>query len=287
MAEDLGQEAKLEKPRKVPVRSVYLFPAYDFSVAKQIAERVEQDGGGKLSEHTLARAMEQSVKSSAFQLRVLTARQFGLVIRHDKEVETTTLAKAILKPLAPDERFKGMAEAFMNIPLFKVVAERYKGRPLPHGQDFRNVLEREFQVQPDRVPDAERKFLDSARETNVLVSQGGLQYLVTDEVVPSSSSPHPPPTNGHITPPPPVQASTNPQTAAIQHGGATAPGNFLTFTEEDFAEVGEDEFAEAWAAIGKVVRARGFRIARERERIDQETIRSPIASHVLDEGDSE
>ena len=110
------------------------------------------------------------------------------------------------------------------------------------------------------------------------MSQGGLQYLVTDEVVPSSSSPHPPPTNGHITPPPPVQASTNPQTAAIQHGGATAPGNFLTFTEEDFAEVGEDEFAEAWAAIGKVVRAR---IARERERIDQETIRSPIASHML------
>ncbi len=68
------------------------------------------------------------------------------------------------------------------MPLFQVVADRYKGIPFPQGQILRNILEREFKIDNARVRDAERLLLDSARDTGVLTTKGEKMYLVVSGI---------------------------------------------------------------------------------------------------------
>ena len=211
----MQQETFLESPeesapksRKSPVRSEYLFPAYALGTALVIAERVERDGAGSLTEQTLAMAMSMSVKGSTFKLRHLTARQFGLLSRQGDTLSTTPRSKAIFKSTSPEEGNRARLEAFLDIPLFKVVAERYRGTPLPESNTFRNILERDFKVAHGRVTDAERVLLDSARDAGLITTAGSNTYLnieggaVPTEVHIPLAPPPAPPIDPPIDPPP-------------------------------------------------------------------------------------
>ncbi|MBI2856417.1 MAG: hypothetical protein HYX93_06190 [Chloroflexi bacterium] len=139
---------------------------------------MDEGGAGTLSEDVLAINMGLSVKSSGFQVKCLTARQFGLLTKQGENLTTTPIAKSIIHPTTPDDAANGLRQAFSRMPLFQAVAERYKGQPLPPGEMFRNILEREFRISRDRVADAERMLRDSAREAGVLTTSGDKEYLM-------------------------------------------------------------------------------------------------------------
>ena len=92
--------------KRTRVRSPYLFPAHGLDMALQVAERVEMEGGGSLSEAALAVSMSSSAKSSTFRLKTLTAKQFGLVVKSGPNLVTTPLGKAIFKPTHEMGRFE-------------------------------------------------------------------------------------------------------------------------------------------------------------------------------------
>lgn len=253
-----NNQTQAKSPKKKRVRSPYLFPAYDFGMARRIAETVEKDGAGNLSEETLAIALHLSAKSSGFQLKTLTARQFGLLTKQGQTLSTTPLAKAIFKPTTEDERGKALIESFLAIPLFREVTTRFKGQPLPQGQALRNILEREFRIESRRVSDAERVLMDSARETGVLISSGNYLYLSTERAAPA-------------------QPSGIPQSGMEQPASITPPlappapsVGILTISEDDLAEFGDTEFQEVWNALGKIVRAKGKRHRTQEEPIIKE-----------------
>jgi hypothetical protein len=241
------------KPRKKPVRSRFQFPSYDFGVARQITEKVEFEGAGHLSEQTLAISLHASAKSSGFRLKTLAARQFQLLTKEGNMLTTTPLAKAILKPTSEDEKKRKMVESFMAIPLFNAVATRFSGQPLPQSQALRNILEREFGVEGNRVSEAERILIDSARETSLLRQSGDKTYLVT-EIIPTAQPPTPP---------------GMPQELGIPPSGGTTqpPGGLLTVSEQDLAEFNDEEFQDIWQALGKIVRARGKRQSPQEKQI--------------------
>ena len=177
------------KTQRTRTKSEYLFPTYDFNMGKLIAETVERDGGGALTEETLAIDLGLSAKSSGFQLKALTARQFGLLTKQGETLTTTQLAKSIFKPANDDERRKALAESFMKIPLFQAVVNRFKGQPIPQSENFRNILEREFKIDTKRVGDAERVLMDSARDTGVLGTSGNNKYLSVEKAITSNQQP--------------------------------------------------------------------------------------------------
>lgn len=178
------------KDKKARQRSPFLFPAYNFTIALDIARRVEEKGAGTLAEDTLAVDMGLSVTSSGFRLKCLTARQFGLLSKQGEILSTTPIAKSILKPTNDQDAINGYRQAFLNIPLFRAVADRYKGQPLPVGQTFRNILERDLRIEVGRVQAAERILLDSARDAQVLVSNGDKVYLSVTGQNPLSPAAH-------------------------------------------------------------------------------------------------
>lgn len=245
--------------KKQRIRSPYLFPAYNFNMARQIAEVVEKDGAGILSEETLAIALHLSAKSSGFQLKTLTARQFGLLTKQGEMLATTPLAKAIFKPTTEPERSRALTESFLAIPLFREVANRFRGQPLPQGQAFRNVLEREFGIESKRVSDAERVLIDSARETGVLVTSGSNTYISTER---------------GLVEKPVVQEPVIEQAPPLQPPPATTQAPITSVTgekilpivgEEDLLELNDQQFQQFWSAFGEILRARAKRSKAQKE----------------------
>ena len=265
---DAGQEApaanattqsRTPSSRKARQRSVYLFPAYGFSMALDIARQVEESGGGTLAEETLAVNLGLSKNSSGFRLKCLAARQFNLLVKQGATVSTTSIAKAILKPTSDEDALHGYRQSFLSIPLFQAVAERYRGQRLPDSQTLRNVLEREFSVERKRVQQAERLLLDSARDTYLLKHRGDGTYLTI-----SDSPPGPMDAPG-FQPDLDTPALAEPIAPAAVNSGfrpafprpdTSSPANTITFTLDEIGKLNEDDFATVWQAIGILVKAR-------------------------------
>lgn len=247
--------------RKVRQRSVYLFPAYSFAVALDIARRVEENGGGTLAEETLAVGLGLSAKSSGFRLKSLAARQFHLVSKQGKTLTSTAVAKAILKPTSNEDAQRGFCQSFLTIPLFRAVASRYGGQRLPDSQTLRNVLEREFHVEHARVQQAERMLLDSARDTKLLRHEGDGTYLDIPEYALEG-----------LEDPGEYGAGSTDNFGGMSFGNGLYPAgaggsppqaNTIAFTLDEIGQLSGEDFETVWRAIGILVKARGRMVALE------------------------
>jgi hypothetical protein len=195
------------KGKRDYVRSRYLFPAYDMNTALEVAGKVDTQGAGTLGEASLAIALGLSAKSSGFQLRIATARQFGLLERKGNNLCTTQLAKGIFRPIGDEEKKGNLARAFYNVELFRAIGERFDGVPLPNDTDLRNLLEREFGVKRERAGDAFSSFMKSAKVAGLLRESQGKIYLLRESTGTAVGGTPPPP------PPPPAERETGPVTA--------------------------------------------------------------------------
>ena len=259
------------RSRKTRQRSAYLFPAYAFATALDIARRVEESGGGALTEETLAVDLGLSVKSSGYRLKTLTARQFQLLNKQGGGLSTTATAKAILKPTSSLDAQNGYRQSFMAVPLFRAVAERFKGQFLPDSQSLRNVLEREFQVDRARVQQAEKVLLESARDMQLLTRNEDKTYLTVSggAALPAPAADEPPPPPPQPAAPPerePAAAAPNgygyarpPQPAVAPYAGGEPVGgasNTMSFSLDEIAQLGDEDFDVVWNALGLLVRGR-------------------------------
>ena len=256
---DTGGRGGNSSGRRVRRRSVYKFPSYDFDTAFAIAREVEESGGGTLTDETLAVNLGLSKSSSGFRLKCLAARHFGLLDKEGASLTTTAVAKAIMKPTSDDDALRGYQHSFLSVPLFEAVAERYTGQRLPDSQTLRNVLEREFQVEPKRVQQAERLLLDSARATQLLKHEADGTYLVISPRPQDSEDDSWPRTDNewrlNVASPPRVDSADRPVRAAPPNGSA----NVLSFSLDEIGQLSEEDFEPVWQAIGILVRARGTR----------------------------
>ena len=252
-------QARTSSGRKARQRSVYLFPAYGLITALDIARQVEENGGGTLTEETLAVNLGLSVKSSGFRLKSLAARQFQLITKQGDTLTTTPIAKAIFKPTSPDDANRGYRQSFLSIPLFQAVAERYRGQRLPDSQTLRNVLEREFHVEHSRVQQAERMLLDSARDAHLMTHNGDDTYLVISNG--ATGALDEPGDFGTVSTEPFAASTTASHAPALPQHSPSAPTNTITFTLDEIGQLAWEDFETVWRAIGILVRSRSGRRA--------------------------
>ena len=129
---ETGGESKREQ-------STILFPYLDLNVGIEVAKAIyEARGHGGVEAHELAAQMDQTV-SGAFRLKTGTARIFGLTEKDGRDAtRLSELGRAIIEP---ETEKAARAEAFMRVPLYAAIYEKYKGQRLPPMK----ALEREMQ----------------------------------------------------------------------------------------------------------------------------------------------
>jgi hypothetical protein len=109
-------------------RSTIPFPYADLDNAIRIAKGIREVGGVSSQWEQLAAKLDVAVKGGAFRLMAAAAKVFGLVTYSKGGAQITSLGQRIC-----DSRQEkaARAEAFLNVPLYKAIYERYKSSTIP------------------------------------------------------------------------------------------------------------------------------------------------------------
>lgn len=141
----------------------------------QIVERVYKDGSGDVPLETLATFLGYSnTKSSGFLRKLSSLRRFGVGETEKNIFKLSPLGFAIAAPTSPEEKLSRIFEAFNQVNLFRVLHERYGGKPLPDTALVKNILVREFGVEPKYSNDWVKQFFDALESLSLIERKGGV-----------------------------------------------------------------------------------------------------------------
>lgn len=110
--------------------STISFPYNDLNDAVGIARAIWDNVGTSTADQAqlAAWAGHDSVDSGAFRTRMSAARVFGLITTGSKQVALTAIGRSISDPEAGAQ---ARTDAFLNVPLYRRLFERYEGSNLP------------------------------------------------------------------------------------------------------------------------------------------------------------
>lgn len=111
-------------------RSSIGFPYMDLNEAMVAATAIHDNvGTGQCSSDQLAAWIGQSPTSSAFRVRMSASRQFGLL--NTKSGDSISLTELGRTAVDPTQEREARASAFLRVPLYQALFEKFKGTVLP------------------------------------------------------------------------------------------------------------------------------------------------------------
>jgi hypothetical protein len=197
-------------------RSTIGFPYADLDSSIKLADAIHQNvGHGDCEDDQLAAWTGQSGKSSTFRVQVYAARMFGIIEGDATHHRLTDLGRQMVDP--NQERAARIA-AFLSVPLFQAVFEKYKGGTLPPTA----ALEREIVALgvSDKQKDRARQTFERSAEQSGFFEHGRTR-LVQPGI--SAASAKVQPTSTHPTPAPSQTATYG----GGNGGGGGATGDSL------------------------------------------------------------
>jgi uncharacterized membrane protein YgcG len=142
-------------------RSRVAFPYMDLKAALDVASAIHSNvGTSDCSLQQLSAWMDQSIKSSGFRVQLATARLFGLI--ESQGVDAYRLTPLGQRVVDPEQARKAKVDAFLNVPLFSILYEKYSQGVLPPAA----ALEREIAAVgvADKQKDRARQIFDRSAE---------------------------------------------------------------------------------------------------------------------------
>jgi hypothetical protein len=110
-------------------RSTIGFPYNNLGDAIEVAQAIHSNvGTGDCDDSQLSAWMNLSPKSSGYRVQLSAARMFGLIESASGTHRLAQLGRTIIDPQRERE---ARARAFMNVPLYNAIFEKYKGGVLP------------------------------------------------------------------------------------------------------------------------------------------------------------
>ncbi len=150
-------------------RSQIEFPYSDLERAVELSHTLHREGEqAKIEIRQLAVALDQSADGGTFRGRLSAAKMFGLI---DYEQGMVGLSPLGLKIIDDAEAAASRAEAFLNVPLYREMFDRYKGYALPPAA----ALERQIKslgVPPKQKERARQAFMASLTYAGYLAANG-------------------------------------------------------------------------------------------------------------------
>ncbi|HEX4486154.1 MAG TPA: hypothetical protein VH088_07815 [Terriglobales bacterium] len=129
-AENAIQEEQSQQPpvKTARERSTIEFPYGDLNDALEVARGVRHLGGSGCEWEQLAAQLNQAANGGGFRQKMITAKLFGAVTYSTGKVSLSALGARLCDP--QQERI-AKADAFLSVPLYRAVYDKYKGNTLP------------------------------------------------------------------------------------------------------------------------------------------------------------
>jgi len=164
-------------------RSTILFPYGDIDWGVKVAKGVQQVGGTACQFEQLAAQLGMAANGGGFRTNLLTAKILGLVTYGQGTVQLTGLGQ---KAADPKQEKAARAEAFLAVPLYRVVYDKFKGTTLPPAAALENEM-RNLGVAPKQADKARQAFMRSAQQAGFFAF--GADRLVIPASGPSAPTP--------------------------------------------------------------------------------------------------
>lgn len=146
--------------KRVYERSTIEFPYNDLDDAVEIAKTIHSNAGMSCTLDQLAAYLHVAMTGGAFNGRVANAGTFRIAKRSGGMV---TLSSIGLRIVDPNTEAEARAEAFLSVPLYSAIHDKYRGYSLPPAA----ALEREMQalgVAGKQTDKARQAFMRSAKQ---------------------------------------------------------------------------------------------------------------------------
>ena len=141
-------------------RSTIRFPYLDQDDAVGIAKKIFEVRGNACEKDALAAALEVSADGGGFNLRLVTAKMFGLISGEKEEfTDSTDLGLRVIDPKSE----KAARSESLLVPLYKAIYEAYKGQMLPGNPALEAQIEK-LGVAPKQKDKARQVFQRSATQ---------------------------------------------------------------------------------------------------------------------------
>lgn len=183
-----GEDFDAADDSKARQRSTIAFPYTDYDTAASVARAIyENVGYGTCSAGSqLSHWMNVSAKSSGFRTQLAAARLFGLI--ENENSESYRLTPLGIKVVDPTHSRAAKIEAFLRVPLFKALYDRYKTGVTPPNA----ALEREIVslgVSDKQKARARQVFESSASQTGFREQGPGRLVMPAFVVMPEAPPP--------------------------------------------------------------------------------------------------
>lgn len=111
------------------VRSKIKFPYSDQDEAKRVASNIHEHTGMECTTVQLADWFNQPPNSGTFKQRISAAQLFGFAqTGPGGKIRLTSLGRRVVDP---NQEKQARAEAFLSVPLYRAIHDKYKGYTLP------------------------------------------------------------------------------------------------------------------------------------------------------------
>ena len=141
------------------------YPRASLAASLSLAGAVDSLGG-TCGRELAADKLDKKV-SGAFAAVISTAARFGLIVVKKGQLSTTQLYRDYKLAYDEEQRVTALRTAFLSIPLFEQITDRFLGKQLPVDH-FEKMLVKEFDV-PDNIASRVAKyFIDGATQSGLL-----------------------------------------------------------------------------------------------------------------------
>ncbi len=151
-----GSTAPDERRR---VRSEIEFPYADLDSAVELAQTIHSKAGSSAELEELAAWMGQTATGGTFRTRAGAARMFGLIETGQGRASLTQLGRDALDSSGAEHGAR--VTAFLNVELFRVMYDQFKGNALPPPPAIERQME-QLGVSPKQKERARQTFMKSA-----------------------------------------------------------------------------------------------------------------------------
>lgn len=148
-----------------------LYPMITVDECFDIIELVEKKGGKVHASSSIAQVLGVSEKTNSFRSKISTLRQYGLIAGNQGTYKLTDISTDYLYPTDDKQRKNAKLQAFLNVPLYKKLIEKYENQALPAMDKLANILlGKEFGLTKNTKDSAVEYFVKSLEQLGLLVN---------------------------------------------------------------------------------------------------------------------
>lgn len=167
---DNASAAQAASEAKKRFKSEIEFPYSDLESAAELAQTINDRAGSSAENEELAVWMGQTASGGTFRTRLGAAKMFGLIETGQGRATLTQLGRDVLA--SSGKAHAARVTAFLNVELFKVMYDQFKGNALPPSPAIERQVE-QLGVSPKQKERARQTFMKSAQYAGFIDASTG------------------------------------------------------------------------------------------------------------------